>query len=110
MALESDRHIREFLGSTLIVWHVDARVEPLEAPGVASIQRPDDRTRIEIERAPVGDPFRWYLRRVPVDTPGGSGRRVPARPCGSLVGVLGGLRRMLGIDTGVTVRVARDPR
>lgn len=110
MAPDSDRRIREFLRSTLTVWHVDARVEPLEAPGVASIQRSDDGTRIDIERAPVGDPFRWYLRRVPADPAGDGGLRTPARPCGSLVGVLGGLRRMLGIDTRATVRVARDPR
>lgn len=107
MALDSDRRIREFLASTLALWSVEGRVEPVAAPGVASIRTSDGTIHVLLERAPAGDPFRWYLRRVAADSPGESERSVPARPCGSLVGVLGGLRRMLGLGPGTTVRIAR---
>lgn len=104
MAPDAARRLCEFLASTLVLWKVDARIDPLPPPGVACV-RTSSHDRIVLERAPPGDPFRWYLRRVSA----AAGEGAPARPCGSLVGVLSGLRRMLGVDTSATARIARDP-
>jgi len=103
MAPDADRRLREFLAATLALWEAEGRVEPVGHPGVASIHAGEG--EILLERAPSGDPFRWYLRRLSSD---GSELASP-RPCGSLVGVLSGLRRMLGIETSATLRIARDP-
>jgi len=106
MTPDADRRICDFLASTLALWEVDGCVEPFAPHGVASIRVGE--SRIVLERAPAGDPFRWYLRQVSVDASTNRNARTPTRPCGSLVGVLGGLRRMLGVEKGAVIRIARE--
>jgi hypothetical protein len=109
MAPDSDRRVCAFLAATLALWEIDGHVDALTSPGVASIRVNGSGERIVLERAPPGDPFRWYLRRVSAASVGDADRSAPARPCGSLTGVLSGLRRMLGVESGITLRIARGP-
>jgi hypothetical protein len=105
MRQPSDERVRAFLALTLAQWGVDATVEAGAAPVVALLRFADGRVDIELERAPSADPFRWYVSRA-APSPGEPGSRVPARrPCGSLVGVLGAMRRTLNIESGGPARV-----
>lgn len=105
MRQPSDDRVRAFLGLTLAQWGIDATVEAGTAPVVALLRCADARVDIAVERAPCEDPFRWYVSRA-ASLPGPSSRLVSARrPCGSLVGVLGALRRLLDIDSGGPAKV-----
>lgn len=105
MRQPSDERVRTFLALTLAQWSVDATVEAGAAPVVALLRFADGRADIALERTASADPFRWYVSRAALST-GDPGSLLPARrPCGSLVGVLGALRRTLNIASGGPARV-----
>lgn len=103
MRCPSDERVREFLGLTLRHWGLDASVEPGSARVVAVLRFAD--ARIDVERAASDDPFRWYVCRFAAHMSDPGTSPSTRRPCGSLVGVLGALRRMLDIDSGGPARV-----
>ena len=97
--------LRALLADSLDLWRIDGTVKAGVAPAVAEI-RTHDGTVVSVERIRDGAmPFRWMVRaRRPGGTPAER-----ARPCGSLVGVLGALRGALGVNRGTPVRIAPSP-
>jgi hypothetical protein len=86
---------------------VEAEVAPGAGPVVAHLRFDGLTAPIALERAPASEPFRWYVSRS-VSSQGIPPAPQPARrPCGSLVGVLSALRRLLDIDAGAAARVLR---
>jgi hypothetical protein len=109
MPAEHEQRIRDFLALSLDLWRVEGRIDAIAAPGVAAVVLEDRDLRLDLVRGGAQDPFRWYLRhgrRAAFDVPGGE---VAMRPCGSLLGALAGMRRILGVDAGGAVRIARGP-
>lgn len=103
MSAEPGRGVPQLLALTLEVWQIEGTVEsPADAPVVACVRAKG--MCIDVERAEAGEAFRWYLC---VRGPGNEGAVGRRRPCGSLVGVLGGLRRLLAVEAGGKARVAR---
>ena len=94
--------MRAFLAETLALWHVDATLEAVDAPGVALV-RTHSGVTLRIERVPQPAPFRWIVRSE------GSTAALE-RPCASLVGLLNALQRALGVPRGSSVRIAREER
>lgn len=105
MRLPTDESVRAFITLTLGQWGLDVPVESGEAPVVAWLRRGGAGQDIAIERAEAGDAFRWYVYRSTASLPGVGMSNPARRPCGSLVGVLGALRRLLDIDAGARARV-----
>lgn len=101
---DPDERIRAFLAQTMKVWGIDACVT-LIGPGVARIHVVRPALQLIVERAPPRDPFRWYLHEQRLEA--GDAQSPRPRPCGSLVGLLRGLRRSLDIEPGEVVRVTR---
>ena len=99
--MDVDARVRAFLAATLKVWGVEAALEPLPAPKLARILG-DGGPELTIERAHELPGFRWI-----VSTQAAEGT-AHARPCASLVGLLGALRRALGVAAGSSLRIARD--
>ena len=98
-----DERVRAFLVETLALWQVDASLESVDAPGVAFVRTPDGAS-LRIERVAPPAPFRWIVRIGEGDAPGGE------RPCASLVGLLNALQRVLGVERGRPIRIAREDR
>lgn len=105
MRFPSDERVRDFLALTLVQWGLRVTVESGDEPVVAWLRLGGAGQDIAIERAGTGDPFRWYVYRSVATPPGAGTSSVVRRPCGSLVGVLGALRRLLDIDAGGRARV-----
>ena len=95
-----DERVRAFLADSLALWRVAGTVDAGEPPTVAVI-RTEAGAIVSVERPAQADmPFRWIVRAR------GSER---ARPCASLVGLLNGLRNVLGVERGAAVRIAPAP-
>lgn len=110
MPAPDDQRVRAFLALSLEHWGVGAALEAIDPPGVARIRLPDGRDEIVLERGGSGEPFRWYLRQRRVDDSETVEASSRVRPCGSLVGVLSALRRLLGMEAGGTARVVAGGR
>jgi hypothetical protein len=102
----SDDLLRAFLVETLALWQIEARVEAAEFPLIACIHTADG-TRVSIAKPATDVPFRWLVETARPSEGAVSAPRV--RPCGSLVGVLGALRRSLGVERSSTIRVVPGP-
>ncbi len=98
--------LRAFFVQTLALWQVEATVEAAEFPQIAVIRRSDG-TRITIGQAANDTPFRWEVATVRSSDGVAAAPRV--LPCGSLVGVLGALRRSFGVERGRPIRVVSAP-
>ena len=101
MAGAPDARVRAFLAETLALWQVDARLEAVDAPGIALVRTPSGVT-LRIERVPRPASFRWIVRIGEGTAPGSE------RPCASLVGLLNALRRALGVERGSPIRIGRE--
>jgi hypothetical protein len=102
VAHDDDARVREFLADSLALWRVAGTVEAGESPVVAVIRAGADAI-VWVERPAQADmPFRWLVR----SRSGGSER---ARPCASLVGLLNGIRSVLGVERGDALRIAPGP-
>jgi hypothetical protein len=101
----ADDRLRAFLAETLDLWQVKAAVES-GAPRSSAVIRTENGTVVWIERP--GDPsvpFRWQVRwRRAGDPPGG--REHHPKACASIVGVLGALRTVFGMERGQALRIA----
>lgn len=98
------KRLRAFLADTLLLWQIDGEVVATEPPCVAEVITADG-TRIWIEPAPPGIPFRWLARWRNADAANGTGRESIPRPCSSLVGVLSAMRLALNVERGSPIRV-----
>lgn len=105
MRLPTNDRVCEFIALTLADWGRSIPVEPGDEPVVAWLRLGGDGPDIAVERALAGDPFRWYVYRCAASLPGAGTSGIARRPCGSLVGVLGALRRFLDIEAGGRARV-----
>lgn len=105
MQRPADDRVRAFLALTLAQWQIDATVEAGTEPVLALLRCGVDRGEIAVERAPSADPFRWYVRQAAGLNCGSGSVASARRPCGSLVGVLGALRRILEVESGGPARV-----
>ena len=97
-----DARVRDLLADSLALWRVTGTVEAGELPVVAVI-RTDAGAIVRVERPVQADmPFRWLVRAR-----GGGSQH--ARPCASLVGLLNGIRKALGVERGGALRIAPAP-
>jgi G3E family GTPase len=97
--------LARFLQDTIALWQLDATVRADPVSGAVVVHGPQD-VIATVERAPSGDPFRWYVRWRSGATSAAAAR---VRPCGSLVGVLAALRRAFGVERGNAIRIAPQP-
>jgi len=102
--LTEDR-LKTFFEQTLALWQVEATVEAAEFPQIAII-RSADGTRVTVAQPASDTPFRWRVETVrPAD---GAATAPRVLPCGSLVGVLGALRRSFGVARASPIRVVSE--
>jgi hypothetical protein len=102
----TDDRLRAFFVQTLALWQIEATVEAAEFPQIAII-RSADGTRVTVAQPASDTPFRWRVETVRPSDGAATAPRV--LPCGSLVGVLGALRRSFGVERGSPIRVVSDP-
>jgi len=101
----ADDRLRAFLAETMALWEIEASVEAGESPQIAVI-RSAGGTRVSISKPTNDLPFRWLVETARTSDRGAVASRV--LPCGSLVGVIGALRRSLGVERGSPIRVVPD--
>jgi len=102
----TDDRLRAFFVQTLALWQVEATVDAAQFPQIAII-RSADGTRVTIAQSASAMPFRWQVETVRPSDGAATAPRV--LPCGSLVGVLGALRRSFGVERGMPIRVVSEP-
>lgn len=110
MDADFDRRVCAFLALTLEIWGVEGSVDAASPAAVAVVTARDGAVRVLVVRASSDDPFRWYLCRGRLGEDGKTVSDGLCRPCGSIAGVLAGLRRMLDLRQGAATRVARAIR
>ncbi|MGH8636390.1 MAG: hypothetical protein ACREUZ_04555, partial [Burkholderiales bacterium] len=96
--MDANRLVR-LLQDTLALWQLEGTVRADSVSGAVVLQGLPDAIAT-VERAPDGEPFRWYVRWHD-----GASAATPARvrPCGSLVGVLAALRRAFDVERGSAI-------